>query len=159
MNSQMACLCGRPNGSSPNLFGDPQGPSLLPILSFGIRRSLFCCELGLGAVYLPDFHPIFRAFPNMPLVSISDDQRGPMPPSLNWMATITPWYAYSRHQQLIFPVSSPMANNMHNASYFSYLVAVTLCVPHMGVGWSLPLCAWCSAGNRPNRPTPTPCGV
>ena len=24
----------------------------------------------------------------MPLVSISDDQRGPMPPSLNWMATI-----------------------------------------------------------------------
>ncbi|MGB2588293.1 MAG: glycosyltransferase family 4 protein, partial [Pseudolabrys sp.] len=34
------------------------------------------------------FHPIYRAFPKMPLVSISDDQRGPMPPSLNWMATI-----------------------------------------------------------------------
>jgi glycosyltransferase involved in cell wall biosynthesis len=29
-----------------------------------------------------------RAFPKMPLVSISDHQRGPMPPSLNWMTTI-----------------------------------------------------------------------
>ncbi|MGA7666368.1 MAG: glycosyltransferase family 4 protein, partial [Pseudolabrys sp.] len=41
-----------------------------------------------GRPDLPDFHPIYRAFPMMPIVSISDDQRRPMPPSLNWMATI-----------------------------------------------------------------------
>ena len=36
---------------------------------------------------LPDFWPIFRAFPEMPLVSISDAQRAPMPDA-NFVATI-----------------------------------------------------------------------
>jgi len=41
-----------------------------------------------GRLDLEDFHPIYRAFPRMPLVSISDAQRLPMPPGLNWVATV-----------------------------------------------------------------------
>jgi glycosyltransferase involved in cell wall biosynthesis len=41
-----------------------------------------------GRLDLPDFHPIYRAFPRMPLVSISDSQRQPMPPNLNWVTTV-----------------------------------------------------------------------
>ena len=60
------------------------------LLQFPIFQNLFqkCVTTLHGRPDLPDFHPIYRAFPNMPLVSISHDQRGPMPPSLNWMATI-----------------------------------------------------------------------
>ncbi len=41
-----------------------------------------------GRLDLPDFHPVYRAFPHMPLISISDNQRGPMPPHTNWIATV-----------------------------------------------------------------------
>ena len=41
-----------------------------------------------GRLDLPDFHPIYRAFPHMPLVSISNSQRLPMPCNVNWLATI-----------------------------------------------------------------------
>ena len=41
-----------------------------------------------GRLDLPDFHPIYRAFPQMPLISISNSQRAPMPPMVNWIATI-----------------------------------------------------------------------
>ena len=41
-----------------------------------------------GRLDMPDFHPVFRAFPHMPLVSISDSQREPMPPGVNWAATV-----------------------------------------------------------------------
>lgn len=41
-----------------------------------------------GRLDLEDFHPLYRAFPRMPLVSISDSQRAPMPPGLNWAATV-----------------------------------------------------------------------
>jgi glycosyltransferase involved in cell wall biosynthesis len=41
-----------------------------------------------GRLDLPEIHPVFRAFPAMPLVSISESQRDPMPPNLNWIATI-----------------------------------------------------------------------
>ncbi|MBC6983595.1 glycosyltransferase family 4 protein [Caulobacter sp. 17J80-11] len=40
-----------------------------------------------GRLDIPDYQPVFRAFPHMPLVSISDAQRRPMPP-VNWMATV-----------------------------------------------------------------------
>jgi glycosyltransferase involved in cell wall biosynthesis len=40
-----------------------------------------------GRQDLPDLLPFYRAFPDMPLISISDDQRLPLPP-VNWMATI-----------------------------------------------------------------------
>ena len=62
----------------------------IDLLQFPLFQNLFqkCVTTLHGRPDLPDFHPIFRAFPKMPLVSISDDQRGPMPPSLTWMATI-----------------------------------------------------------------------
>ena len=40
-----------------------------------------------GRLDLPDLDPFYRAFPNVPLVSISDDQRRPMPP-VNWLGTV-----------------------------------------------------------------------
>jgi glycosyltransferase involved in cell wall biosynthesis len=36
---------------------------------------------------LPDLQPFYRAFPELPLVSISNDQRRPMPP-VNWVRTV-----------------------------------------------------------------------
>lgn len=40
-----------------------------------------------GRLDLPDLQPFYRAFPDVPLVSISDDQRRPMPP-VNWLGTV-----------------------------------------------------------------------
>jgi glycosyltransferase involved in cell wall biosynthesis len=40
-----------------------------------------------GRLDLPDLAPFYRAFPDMPLVSISDDQRRPLP-AAGWMRTI-----------------------------------------------------------------------
>jgi glycosyltransferase involved in cell wall biosynthesis len=40
-----------------------------------------------GRLDLPDLWPFYRTFSEMPLVSISDNQRKPMPP-VNWAATI-----------------------------------------------------------------------
>ena len=40
-----------------------------------------------GRLDLPDIHPVYRAFPHMPLVSISLAQRGPMPP-VNWVGNV-----------------------------------------------------------------------
>jgi len=40
-----------------------------------------------GRLDLPDLQPVFREFAEMPLVSISDDQRAPMPP-VRWLGTV-----------------------------------------------------------------------
>lgn len=40
-----------------------------------------------GRLDLPDLKPFYAAFPDIPLVSISDDQRRPMPP-VNWVGTV-----------------------------------------------------------------------
>jgi glycosyltransferase involved in cell wall biosynthesis len=40
-----------------------------------------------GRLDLPDLPPLYRAFPEMPLVSISNAQRRPLPP-VNWVATV-----------------------------------------------------------------------
>ncbi len=40
-----------------------------------------------GRLDLPDLKPLYAAFPEVPLVSISDSQRRPMPP-VNWMGTV-----------------------------------------------------------------------
>lgn len=40
-----------------------------------------------GRLDLPDLQPLYRMFPDMPLVSISDSQRRPMPP-VNWAGTV-----------------------------------------------------------------------
>jgi glycosyltransferase involved in cell wall biosynthesis len=41
-----------------------------------------------GRLDVPDFHPVYYAFPHMPLVSISEDQRRPMPSDVNWLANV-----------------------------------------------------------------------
>jgi glycosyltransferase involved in cell wall biosynthesis len=41
-----------------------------------------------GRLDLPDILPLYKAYPEMPLVSISNAQRRPMPPNVNWLATI-----------------------------------------------------------------------
>jgi glycosyltransferase involved in cell wall biosynthesis len=41
-----------------------------------------------GRLDLPDFHPVYREYPAMPLVSISDAQRAPMPRGARWLATV-----------------------------------------------------------------------
>ncbi|POR55129.1 glycosyltransferase family 4 protein [Bosea psychrotolerans] len=41
-----------------------------------------------GRLDLPDFLPVYQAFPRMPLISISDGQRKPMPATANWLATV-----------------------------------------------------------------------
>jgi glycosyltransferase involved in cell wall biosynthesis len=40
-----------------------------------------------GRLDLPDLKPFYTAFPELPLISISDSQRSPMPP-VNWLGTI-----------------------------------------------------------------------
>jgi glycosyltransferase involved in cell wall biosynthesis len=40
-----------------------------------------------GRLDLPDLQPFYTAFPDLPLVSISDAQRKPMPP-VNWVGTV-----------------------------------------------------------------------
>jgi glycosyltransferase involved in cell wall biosynthesis len=47
-----------------------------------------CVSTLHGRLDMPDFHPVYKAFPKMPLVSISDSQRVPLPPGINWLATI-----------------------------------------------------------------------
>jgi glycosyltransferase involved in cell wall biosynthesis len=59
------------------------------LLQFPLFQHLFHKSVTTlhGRLDLPDAHPIYRAYPEMPLVSISDYQRQPMPP-VHWAATI-----------------------------------------------------------------------
>jgi glycosyltransferase involved in cell wall biosynthesis len=41
-----------------------------------------------GRLDKTDIWPVYRAYPHMPLISISNRQREPMPPGLNWLATV-----------------------------------------------------------------------
>jgi glycosyltransferase involved in cell wall biosynthesis len=47
-----------------------------------------CVTTMHGRLDVPDFMPVYRTFTGMPLVSISDNQREPMPSNSNWQATI-----------------------------------------------------------------------
>lgn len=60
------------------------------LLQYPLFQELYgkCLTTLHGRLDLPDFHPIFRAFPRMPLVSISDVQRTAMPVKVNWLATV-----------------------------------------------------------------------
>src|SRR5215203_3903823 len=59
------------------------------LLQFPLFQELYhkCVTTLHGRLDLNDFHPVYRAFPAMPLVSISNAQRRPMPP-VNWVSTI-----------------------------------------------------------------------
>ena len=41
-----------------------------------------------GRLDVPDFMPVYREYPHMPLISISNNQREPMPPGVNWLKTV-----------------------------------------------------------------------
>ncbi|MGA3302356.1 MAG: glycosyltransferase, partial [Methylovirgula sp.] len=41
-----------------------------------------------GRLDLPDFWPVYRAYRHMPLISISNMQREPMPSGVNWLTTV-----------------------------------------------------------------------
>lgn len=60
------------------------------LLQFPMFESLFhkCVTTLHGRLDLSDNHPVYRAFPEMPLVSISDDQRAPMAAGTNWLRTV-----------------------------------------------------------------------
>jgi glycosyltransferase involved in cell wall biosynthesis len=59
------------------------------LLQFPLFSDIFdkCITTLHGRLDMPDFHPVYRTFAGMPLVSISEDQRRPMPP-VNWVSTI-----------------------------------------------------------------------
>jgi glycosyltransferase involved in cell wall biosynthesis len=81
------------------------------LLQFPIfRKSSDRCLTTLhGRLDLPDFHPVYRAFPNMRLVSISENQRLPLP-TANWLATV---------QHGLPPGPAPVATRTH--SYLAFL--------------------------------------
>ena len=62
----------------------------IDLLPEALFHDLACkCLVTLhGRLDLPDALPLYEAFPEMPLVSISNAQRRPMPPKSNWLATI-----------------------------------------------------------------------
>lgn len=41
-----------------------------------------------GRLDFPDFWPVYKAYAHMPLISVSDVQREPMPAGVNWLATV-----------------------------------------------------------------------
>ena len=47
-----------------------------------------CLTTVHGRLDVPDFRPVYEAFPAMPLVSISHSQRAGMPAKVNWLANI-----------------------------------------------------------------------
>ncbi len=55
-----------------------------------------------GRLDLPDIHPLYRAFAELPLVSISDSQRRPMPP-VNWVGRVH----HGLPQDLLRPAPGP----------------------------------------------------
>lgn len=73
------------------------------------HSSAHCLTTLHGRLDLPDFHPIYRAFPQMPLVSISRNQRLPLPEA-NWLANI----------QHGLP-EGPAPPNVHKRDYLAFL--------------------------------------
>jgi glycosyltransferase involved in cell wall biosynthesis len=62
----------------------------IDLLPFALFRDLGHKTLTTlhGRLDIPDFRPVYESFTDMPLVSISDSQRAPMPPDANWLATV-----------------------------------------------------------------------
>jgi glycosyltransferase involved in cell wall biosynthesis len=62
----------------------------IDLLQFPLFQDLAhkCVTTLHGRLDLPDFQPVYEAFGYMPLISISDSQRAPMPPQSNWLDTV-----------------------------------------------------------------------
>lgn len=66
-----------------------------------------------GRMDLPDLVPVFREFPEVPLISISDQQRRPLP-FANWIATVPhglpqDLYSFRTQEQIGHRLPSPSA--------------------------------------------------
>ena len=61
----------------------------IDVLQFPLLRTIASPAVTTlhGRLDLPDLMPLYRSFPDVPLISISDAQRAPMPP-VNWVRTI-----------------------------------------------------------------------
>ncbi len=68
-------------------------------LHFPISRRLGIVNLTTlhGRLDIPDLQPLYRSFADMPVVSISDAQRAPLP-WINWQGTVYHGYAVDRYQ-------------------------------------------------------------
>ena len=55
-----------------------------PLIHANARRTVTTLH---GRLDLPDLPPFYRMFPDVPVVSVSNDQRRPMPP-VNWAGTV-----------------------------------------------------------------------
>jgi glycosyltransferase involved in cell wall biosynthesis len=71
-----------------------------------------------GRLDLPEFAAVYRLFPSVPLISISDSQRRPLP-DLNWAATVY----HGIPEQLLRPVPAEQ-------SYFAFLGRIS---PEKGI--------------------------
>ena len=62
----------------------------IDLLQYPMFEDLYhkCLTTMHGRLDVPDFMPVYNTFTGMPLVSISDNQREPMPEKSNWLATI-----------------------------------------------------------------------
>ena len=62
----------------------------IDLLQYPMFEDLYgkCLTTMHGRLDVPDFMPVYNTFTGMPLVSISDNQREPMPETSNWLATI-----------------------------------------------------------------------
>ncbi|MEH3118108.1 MAG: glycosyltransferase family 4 protein [Methylorubrum populi] len=62
----------------------------IDLLQYPMFEDLYhkCLTTMHGRLDVPDFMPVYSTFTGMPLVSISDNQREPMPENANWLATI-----------------------------------------------------------------------
>ena len=62
----------------------------IDLLQYPMFEDLYhkCVTTMHGRLDVPDFMPVYRTFTGMPLVSISDNQREPMPSNSNWQSTI-----------------------------------------------------------------------
>ena len=62
----------------------------IDLLQYPMFEDLYhkCLTTMHGRLDVPDFMPVYNTFTGMPLVSISDNQREPMPANANWLSTI-----------------------------------------------------------------------
>jgi glycosyltransferase involved in cell wall biosynthesis len=82
-----------------------------------------------GRLDLPEFAAVYRMFPNVPLVSISDSQRKPLP-DVGWAATIY----HGMPENLLTPVAVP------NRDYFAFLGRIS---PEKGIERAIQIAARC----------------
>ena len=83
-----------------------------------------------GRLDLPEFGAVYRFFPDVPLISISDSQRKPVP-DLNWVSTVY----HGLPEKLLTPVSGPAEE-----PYFAFLGRIS---PEKGIERAIRIATAC----------------